>query len=164
MVERIGKYKVAKLLGSGGMADVFSVENVGTSGFSRKLCIKKIRKEFVNRVEFVRLFETEAQIIGHLRHDNIVPVYDFGRDEKTNELYLVMELVDGLDLDSVLEIANDMGLHVPLDFAVYVLESLLLALDYAHTLKIGGTPANIVHRDVSPHNLLVSSSGTVKLG
>ena len=163
MIEQIGKYKVTELLGHGGMADVYVVDNEGVSGFSRKLCIKKIRRELVDRPELVKLFETEARIVGNLRHDNIIQVYDFGRDEKTRELFLVMEYVDGLDLNQILHLASEHGLQVPLDFAVYVIESLLLALDHAHTLTIGREICPVIHRDISPHNLLVSTSGVVKL-
>jgi serine/threonine protein kinase len=145
------------------MADLYIVDNRGSSGFSRKLCIKKIREELADNIELVRLFEAEARIVGHLHHDNIVQVYDFGRDEATQELFLVMELVDGLDLNSVLRLVGELGLQLPLDFAVYVLESLLLALDHAHTLRIDGEITPVIHRDISPHNLLVSTAGVVKL-
>ena len=162
MVEQIGKYEVSELIGHGGMADVYKVTNKGVSGFSKTLCIKRIRKEYVDRPEFVEMFETEARIVSHLQHDNIVQVYDFGRDENTRELFLVMEYIDGLDLNTILEIVGNYG-TVSINFAVYVLESLLLALDHAHTLEVDGKRSSVIHRDISPHNILLSSAGSVKL-
>jgi serine/threonine protein kinase len=163
VVEQIGRYKIVELIGHGGMADVYKAINSKISGFSRRLCIKKIRKEYVDRIDFVEMFEAEARIVSHLEHGNIVQVYDFGRDEKTKELYMAMEYVDGLDLESILRLANEVGLQVQIDFAVYVLDCLLTALNYAHTLKIDGVRTPIIHRDVSPHNILVSITGEVKL-
>lgn len=162
MVEMIGKFRVREHIGRGGMADVYLVENSAHAGFSTELCIKKIRREYANTPEMVELFESEARIIGNLKHDNIVRVYDFDRDT-SGELFLVMEHIDGLDLDSILKTLAHFGAKMSLEMAVYILENLLLALHHAHTLKIDGELVTVIHRDVSPHNMLVSSAGIVKL-
>jgi serine/threonine-protein kinase len=163
MEQRIGKYQVKRLIGTGGMAEVFEVESLGPGGFTKQLCIKKIRKEFATRQDFVTLFETEARIISRLQHSNIVQVFEFNRDDKSGDLFLVMEYVDGLDLNTILKQASGLGLQVPLDFAVYVLESLLSALQHAHSLKTKDEPTPVIHRDISPHNLLITVDGLVKL-
>jgi serine/threonine-protein kinase len=163
MEQTIGKYQVKRLIGTGGMADVYEVESLGPGGFTKQLCIKKIRKELAARQDFVTLFQTEARIISRLQHSNIVQVFEFNRDDKTGDLFLVMEYVEGLDLNTILKQASDLGLQVPLDFAVYVLESLLSALQHAHSLKTKDALTPVIHRDISPHNLLITIDGVVKL-
>jgi serine/threonine protein kinase len=163
MERQIGKYQVTRRIGCGGMAEVYEVLSSGPGGFAKRLCIKKIRKEVSARQDFVAMFETEARIVSRLQHSNIVQVFEFNRDEKSGDLYLVMEYVDGLDLNTILKEASDLGLQVPLDFAVYVLESLLSALQCAHSLRTRHEPTPVIHRDISPHNLLITTDGVVKL-
>ncbi|MBN2719443.1 MAG: serine/threonine protein kinase [Deltaproteobacteria bacterium] len=160
--ELIGEYRVLHPIGKGGMAEVFAVEKTGPAGFEKQLCLKRIRRELANNKEFIESFETEARIVSRLQHPNIVQVFDFFRHE--DDLCLVMELIEGMDLVGMLRLINDFGLLLPADAAVYILESLLLALQYAHHLPVKDEEeVCVIHRDISPHNLLVSKAGIVKL-
>ncbi|MBN2715014.1 MAG: serine/threonine protein kinase [Deltaproteobacteria bacterium] len=158
----IGEYRVLHPIGKGGMAEVFAVEKTGPAGFEKQLCLKRIRRELANNKEFIESFETEARIVSRLQHPNIVQVFDFFKHE--DDLCLVMELIEGMDLVGMLRLINDFGLLLPADAAVYILESLLLALQYAHHLPVKDEEeVCVIHRDISPHNLLVSKAGVVKL-
>ena len=159
--ETIGNYRVIRPIGKGGMAEIFAVEKTGPAGFEKQLCLKRIRRDYADNIDFVTAFESEARIISRLQHPNIVQVFDFFQNE--NDLCLVMELIDGLDLCEVLKLINRFGLLLPVDVAVYILESLLLALHHAHTLDVKGETVSVIHRDISPHNLLISTAGVVKL-
>ena len=160
-VETIGNYRVLRSIGKGGMAEVFAVEKSGPAGFEKKLCLKRIRREYADDIAFIESFESEARIVSRLQHPNIVQVFDFFRQER--DLCLVMELIDGMDLRDVLNLVGRFGLLLPADVSVYILESLLLALQHAHSLTIKGETVSVIHRDVSPHNLLISTAGVVKL-
>ncbi|MBN2529609.1 MAG: serine/threonine protein kinase [Deltaproteobacteria bacterium] len=143
------------------MAEVFAVKKCGPAGFEKQLCLKRIRREYAHSKEFVESFESEARIVSRLQHPNIVQVLSFFKDN--GDLCLVMELIDGMDLNGMLRLINDFGLLLPADVAVYLLESLLLALHHAHHLQVKDENFCVIHRDISPHNLLVSNAGVVKL-
>jgi eukaryotic-like serine/threonine-protein kinase len=159
--EQWGKYKLDALLARGGMAEVYRASQVGPSGFERPVCLKMVRPELSGDEEFVAMFRREAQIAAALQHQNIVQVFDF--DEHAGRLFLAMEYVEGLDLRDILRQAEDIGLRLPVGFALHVAEGLLAALGRAHAHAVDGEPRPVVHRDVSPHNLLVSKDGFVKL-
>ena len=159
--EKIGDYRVLYPAGKGGMAEVFAVEKTGPGGFEKKLCLKRIRRDLAKDEEFIKSFESEARLVAALDHPNIVQVFDFFRHE--GDLCLVMELVDGMDLNGLLRIISGLGVQLPVTAAVYILESLLRALEYAHRLNVKGQDVCIIHRDISPQNLLISNVGTVKL-
>jgi serine/threonine-protein kinase len=161
MSERWGKYALTSLIARGGMAEVFGAQQLGPSGFVRPVCLKCVRTEYSCDSQFVSMFEAEARIAATLQHPNIVQVLDFDRYE--GRLFLVMELVDGWDLRRILARARRLGLAVPLPVVVHIFEGLLLALEHAHGRMVDGMPRPVVHRDVSPHNVLVSVEGVVKL-
>lgn len=158
---RFGKYRVDRLIARGGMAEVYRASAVEGAGFERPVCLKMVRPELADDGEFVSMFEREARIAIALRHPNIVQVFDFERGG--GRPFLAMELVEGLDLREILGRAGDLGLRVPVGFALHAAEGLLAALSHAHGHAVDGEPRPIIHRDVSPHNLLVSTSGRVKL-
>lgn len=161
MDERFGKYEIHRLIGCGGMAEVYEADAVGPGGFRKKVCLKKIRREYAEDIHFVKSFESEARIISRLRHPNIVEVFDF--DRRNNTLYLAMEYVEGMDLSTLLNEVGRLGLQVPVEFAIYIMESLLSALSHAHFMKENDEIIPVIHRDISPHNILLSVEGAVKL-
>jgi eukaryotic-like serine/threonine-protein kinase len=153
-----GKYRLDTRLGGGGMAEVFIGSTVGAEGFSRKIAIKRILPGFSDNPAFARMFVAEAQISSQLQHPNIVSVLDFDRDAE-NRLFLVMELVEGKDLDALV----GSGL-LPHSVVIHVIGEVLRGLGYAHNLPTSDSSMRgLVHRDVSPHNVLVSWEGAIKV-
>jgi hypothetical protein len=152
-----GKYQLDKRLGGGGMAEVFLAQSVGAEGFSRKVAIKRVLPGFSDNPAFAQMFVAEAQISSRLVHPNIVSVLDFDRDAE-QRLFLVMELVEGADLDTLCST----GL-LPVPVVIHVIAEVLRGLGYAHDLPVGAAVRGVVHRDVSPHNVLLSWEGAVKV-
>jgi serine/threonine-protein kinase len=153
-----GKYRLDARLGGGGMAEVFLGSTVGAEGFSRKVAIKRVLPGFSENPAFAKMFIDEARISSRLVHPNIVSVVDFDRDPD-GRLYLVMELVEGKDLD---ELGASGALPVPV--VIYVISEVLRGLGHAHDLPVtADAMRGIVHRDVSPHNVLLSWEGAVKV-
>jgi len=157
MVGSLGKYRLDARLGGGGMAEVFLASTQGAEGFSRKVAIKRVLPGFSDNPAFAGMFVAEAQLTSRLVHPNIVSVLDFDRDAE-NRLFLVMELVEGRDLDALVST----GL-LPTPVVIFVISEALRGLGYAHDLPIGADMRGIVHRDVSPHNVLLSWEGAVKV-
>ena len=153
LIELGSRYQLGDRLGGGGMAEVFAAMMIGAEGFARRVAIKRVLPELSRIPAFAAMFVAEAQIASRLAHPNIVSVLDFARDAE-DCLYLVMEYVDGVDLASVLAAGA-----VPPSLAVFVMIEMLRGLGYAHDLPELG----VIHRDVSPQNVLVSHEGEVKL-
>jgi len=152
-----GKYRLDQRLGGGGMAEVFLGSTMGAEGFSRKVAIKRVLPGYSDNDAFAQMFVSEARISSQLVHPNIVSVLDFDRDAD-GRLFLVMELVEGRDLDSL--IASGV---VPIPVVIFVIGEVLRGLGYAHDLPAGTDVRGVVHRDVSPHNVLLSWEGSVKV-
>src|SRR5262245_88449 len=152
-----GKYRLDSRLGGGGMAEVFVGSTVGAEGFSRKVAIKRVLAGYSDNARFAQMFVAEARISSQLVHPNIVSVLDFDRDDE-GRLFLVMELVEGKDLDAL----NATG-SLPLSVAVFVIGEILRGLGFAHDLPMGAGLRGVIHRDVSPHNVLISWEGAVKV-
>lgn len=152
------RYRVIEKLGAGGMAEVFLAEALGEAGFSRRVALKRVLPGLSERPEFAKMFVTEARLASALSHTNIVSVLDFSKDA-SGRLFLVMEYVHGRDLAAVLEAG-------PLSpsLLIYIVVEILRGLGYAHEFADPtGAVRGLVHRDVSPHNVLVSYEGAVKL-
>jgi serine/threonine-protein kinase len=159
---RIGDYEVLRPLGRGGMAEVFLAQRRGADGFVREVVIKRILPELAGQREFVDLFRDEARITGSLRHGNIVQVLEFLQHE--GQYALVLEYVEGASLAAVVERARRTSRALPYPVIGHVLSEVARALDYAHRKTApDGTPLKVIHRDVSPANVLVSRDGEVKL-
>jgi hypothetical protein len=156
-----GRYRLESLVARGGMAEIFAATRIGGPRDGETVCVKRIRPEFGDDPEFRDMFRREAAIAAALDHPNIVRVHDL--DEHAGRLFLVMDYVDGLDLRHALRRAGALGLRLPVGFAIHVMTGLLHALRHAQELRIDGVPRAVVHRDVSPHNILLSSQGDVKL-
>lgn len=156
---RFGKYLLLQRLSIGGMAEVIFAK---TSGFDRVLAIKRVLPGLAEDDEFVQMFVDEARLSLLLNHPNIVQVFDFGQYEGT--YYLATEYVAGKDLRAILQQCLKREIRVPLPLAVHIASRVCAGLGYAHTRKDSdGTPLNIVHRDVSPPNIVCSWAGEIKL-
>ena len=152
-----GRYELERRLGGGGMAEVFLAKLVGKDGFSRHVAIKRVLAHLATDEAFAKMFVAEAQMCAKLQHPNIVSVLDFDRDDEGRP-FLVIELVDG---PSLAELAD--GGALPVGAAVHLATELLRGLAYAHDLPSGEGVRGIVHRDISPHNVLLSWEGAVKV-
>lgn len=158
-----GKYELVELAGEGGMASVWRAAVRGAAGFSRTVAIKKIKQEFRAIRNYTDMFIEEARVGSELAHPNIVQVYDFCADAQ-GSYYIVMEWVEGMDLGSFVKAYRDLGQPMPWPLVVAASIGTLRGLGAAHERRrADGTPAPIVHRDVSPHNILVGVNGVVKL-
>jgi len=157
-----GKYQLLELLARGGMAEVFKAKSHGVEGFEKILVIKRILSELSVNPQFVEMFINEAKIAVTLSHANVVQVFDLGRADDT--YFIAMEYVAGYDLATVLRRGQKYGQPLPVELAVYIVSEVAKGLDYAHRRRDASMrPLNIVHRDVSPQNILLSFEGEVKL-
>jgi serine/threonine protein kinase len=157
-----GRYEILEAAGDGGMATVYRAVTRGAAGFQRPVAIKRVHAHLAGNTEFVRMFIEEARVCSELDHPNIVQVHDFGVDK--NGYYLVMEWVDGLHSGHYVSAFGKRGQPVPHRLAVAIVAQVLAGLAEAHE-RIGanGEPAPVIHRDVTPHNILVSVTGVAKL-
>ncbi|MEO8844201.1 MAG: protein kinase [Kofleriaceae bacterium] len=160
--ERFGKYHVLEKLAQGGMAEVYKVKTVGIAGFEKIQALKRILPHSAREGRFIRSFIDEARIAVELTHRNIVQVFDFGKAD--GELFLAMELIEGRDLRTATAQAVARDLPCPIPVAAYIIAEVAGGLDYAHRkTDLYGTALNIVHCDVSPSNVMLSSDGYVKI-
>jgi serine/threonine protein kinase len=157
-----GPYRLLKKIAVGGMAEVFKAKRTGVEGFEKVVAVKRILPHLSDNKEFVEMFIDEAKMVAGLTHPNIVQISDLGKLEKS--YYIAMEYVHGRDLRSILRRAKDRGLRLPLDLTVLIVSKVCSALEFAHRKKDErGRPMLIVHRDISPQNILISFEGEVKL-
>jgi serine/threonine protein kinase len=157
-----GRYELTELLARGGMAELYRARARGLSGFEKVLVIKRILPELVDNPRFVDMFVNEAKIAVALSHPNIVQVFDLGEEEGTT--FIAMEYVPGTDLGIVIERLRGLGRRMPWPLAAFVGAEVAKALDYAHRRRDDSLePLRIVHRDVSPQNVLLGWEGEVKL-
>ena len=160
--QKFGRYKLLQRIATGGMAEIFLAKQSGPGRFERSLVIKRILPHLAQDPTFVSMFLDEAALAAQLVHPCIAQVYDFGDEE--GAYFIAMELVRGPDLRSVIAAARKTGTVIPRPVAVRLASQVLSALDYAHhAVDENGQPLQLVHRDVSPQNMLVSFDGIVKL-
>jgi eukaryotic-like serine/threonine-protein kinase len=160
-----GRYVLKERLAQGGMGEVFRAVAVGEHGFEKPVVVKRILPAHAGRDDLTDLFVAEAKLMTRLVHPNIVEVLDFGRGEH-RDYYLVLELVEGTDLGRLLRAHAARGEPFPVPLALFVASQVLRGLHHAHT-RLTGTDARegsvVVHRDVSPSNVLCSAEGEVKV-
>ncbi len=160
---RFGKYLLLERIGRGGMAEVFRARTFGAAGFVKECAIKKILANLLDDDHFVRMFVDEAKLTAYLTHANIVQIFDLG--DIDGHLFIAMEYVQGKDLLDLLARSARRGIRIPPELALLVTMEMLKGLDYAHRANDArGKAMNIVHRDVSPSNILLSYDGQVKVG
>ncbi|RMH41431.1 MAG: tetratricopeptide repeat protein [Deltaproteobacteria bacterium] len=161
-MERYGKYTLLRRIGRGGMAEVYLATAELAQGLAKTQVIKKIHPAFARSREFQRMFWAEAKIALGLNHPSIAQVFDFGQVGDT--LFLAMEYVEGLDVLRMMQQCARRQVPLPFGLSAYIVQEACKALDYAHRkTNDAGEPLHIVHRDVSPQNLLVSWDGAVKV-
>jgi TonB family protein len=161
--DRFGQYELLEKIASGGMAELFRARRTGVEGFQKIVAIKKILPHIADNDEFITMFADEAKLAAQLNHPNIVHIYDLGKIQ-AGGYFIAMEYVEGTDLKTILHSAREVELPPPVPLAVYVAGKVASALDYAHRRRDGkGEELHIVHRDVSPQNILISHEGEIKL-
>lgn len=160
--ERFGPYVLERRLARGGMAEIWLARMTGVEGFEKAVAIKKILPHLTESGDFEKMFIDEAKLAARLNHENIIHIFDLGRID--DEYYIAMEYVEGKDLRSMLNQARRRGIRIPRSLAVKVGARLASALHYAHNHpSADGRPSGIIHRDVSPRNVLLGYDGRVKL-
>ena len=158
----VGRYLLHRQIARGGMATIHIARLMGDEGFSRIVAAKRLLPEFAEDTEFVAMFMDEARIASKVHHPNVVPVLDLVTT--TDEVMLVQEYVHGVPLHWLLRTAHEAKTHVPINVAVSIACQTLAGLHAAHeTVDEMGAPLNIVHRDVSPQNVMVAVDGTGRL-
>lgn len=160
--QKLGKYSLLRHLATGGMAEIWLAEQAGPGGFNKELVIKRILPTFADDSKFTTMFLDEARLAAQLSHPKIAQIYELG--EIDGQYFIAMEYIQGIDLDVLLKMATDKDQPMPINIVCKIVVDVLEALDYAHDYTDrDGQPFNLVHRDVSPHNVLVSNDGIVKL-
>lgn len=157
-----GRYALFDFIGSGGMAEIYLARQKMELGATRRCVVKQILPKLATDAAFSEMIVHEAKLAAHLSHVNVVQVFDLGRAD--DRLYIAMEYVEGFDLNDLLRRCSKAKVPLPFELATYVIREALRGLDYAHRrVDDTGKPLGIVHRDVSPSNLLVSFEGEVKV-
>jgi serine/threonine protein kinase len=163
MADQQQRYRVVEKLESGGMAEVFLAESEGLQGFRKQVAIKRVLPHLSEKKKFISMFLDEARLSAQLSHSNCVQVFDIGVGD--NAYFIVMEYVDGANLKAVAEMMKKVGQAFPVPVAVFLAIEICKGLSYAHELKdpSTGVAMNIVHRDMSPPNVLLTKHGEVKI-
>ncbi|NIM14742.1 MAG: TonB family protein [Candidatus Aminicenantes bacterium] len=160
--DEISGYEILGQIGRGGMAEVYKAKKKGVKGFEKIIALKKILSGYGEDDKYLEMFVDEAKIAAQLSHANIVQIYDLGK--KDDYYFIAMEYVPGKDLRVVLNKLARESVTIPEELAIYLVINILAALNYAHSAKDNnGKRLDIVHRDVSPPNILVSYNGNIKL-
>jgi TonB family protein len=159
---QFGQYLLMEHIATGGMAEVYKARMMGMEGFQKTVAIKRILPHLTDNDEFVTMFVDEAKLAAQLNHNNIIHIYDLGKIDRS--YYIAMEYIEGRDLRSILQECRDRGHNMPLPMAVHIATLLASALDYAHRRRdFEDRDLGLVHRDVSPQNVLISNEGDIKL-
>ena len=160
---KFGQYELLELIAVGGMAEVFKGRVVAAEGFEKLVAIKRILPDLAEDERFVKMLLTEARIHSALSHRNIVQIHDLGISED-GQYFIVLEFVDGYDLRMIAEQLAAMGEIIPEVLSLHIASELAQGLHFAHELKgQDGQPLGLIHRDVTPSNVLISLAGEVKL-
>ncbi len=157
-----GKYELLKKIAKGGMAELYLARITGFEGFEKRIVIKKILPHLSTENDLIKAFIEEAKLAAFLHHQNIVQIYDFGCMD--GEYFIAMEHLAGKDLREIARKAKVKNLPLSLENALFITSRTCMGLEYARNLKdFNGAPLNIIHRDISPQNILITSEGEVKI-
>ncbi len=161
--KRLGKYEILALLALGGTAEIYLARIDGTNGFEKYVVVKCLHDHLADDIEFVKMFLDEARLAAHLDHSNIVQTFELGEHE--SRYFMVMEFLAGLSLAMVVRRAGERlpGGRIPVPLVLNMVAQAAAGLHYAHERTTNGKPLNIVHRDISPQNLVVSFEGVTKV-
>ncbi|WP_413560034.1 protein kinase domain-containing protein [Bdellovibrio sp. HCB209] len=162
-VEQFGKYILLERVAAGGMAEVYLSKSTGAVGVNKFVAIKRILPQYSDHQEFIEMFKEEAKIAVNLNHGNVVSIYEFGVEK--NQFYLVMEYVEGRNLRQILNELKKTTTSFTIEQIIYMMKEVAAGMDHAHRCidNATGKPLNIVHRDMSPQNIMVSFEGEVKI-
>ena len=160
--DRLGKYELIRQIAVGGMAELYLGRTLGIEGFEKLVVLKRILPQFTSNAKLVQMFLSEARLAATLHHPNIAQVMDIGGED--NDYFFAMEYVHGEDLGRLMAAAAENGVPLSLDVALTFICGLCAGLHYAHEkVATDGKPLHVVHRDVSPSNVLISYDGAVKV-
>lgn len=163
ILERFGPYSLLRKIGQGGMSEVFLANYEGQPAGSPPVVVKRLHQDLEKNADAVDLFLTEADVTPMLQHPNVIRVYDSG--EILGRYYIAMEYVHGKDLEQLAARFRFKNVHIEPSCAVHLMIEVLSALHYVHEARTpSGRPLGLIHRDVTPSNIYVSATGTVKLG
>jgi TonB family protein len=159
---KFGQYVLVDKIATGGMAEVWKARMRGVEGFQKIVAIKKILPHLSDNQDFIEMFVDEAKLAAQLNHNNIIHIYDLGKIQSS--YYIAMEYIDGHDLKTILRRGEERDQPMSVELALFVASKIASALDYAHRKHdFEGKDLGLVHRDVSPQNVLVSQDGDIKL-
>ncbi len=162
--QKLGKYTLLEQMAVGGMAEIHLAIGSGAEGVHKFFAIKQILSAYSDNDDFISMFKEEAKIASQLNHSNIVNIFDFGVD-KISQFYIVMEFVHGRNLKQIIQALGNENRKLPIEFIAFIIKEAASGLDYAHKASdiYTGQPLNIMHRDVSPQNIMVSYNGEIKV-
>lgn len=156
------RFRLVRKIAEGGMGAVYEAIQQGTEGFEKIVAIKTILENLSADREFVDMFIGEAKLVADLVHQNIVQVYQLGK--VSSRYYIAMEYVHGVNLEEFLERHHELGRQIPIELVAFIISRVCLGLDYAHNkTDKDGKPLNVVHRDISPKNIMIDTQGVVKI-
>ena len=155
-------YSLNRKIADGGMGSIYEAQQFGAEGFIKKVAIKTILPKYAKREAQIASFVGEARLVANLVHQNIVQIHHLGRHE--GGYYIAMEYIDGITLTHFMSMHAQLVRRVPVDIATFITSRICRGLEYAHSKKDAeGAPLNLVHRDVSPNNIMIDTEGEVKL-
>lgn len=161
-IEKFGKYTLLERVAVGGMAEIYRAKTVGLGGFEKLLAIKRLHPQYGREKDIAQMLVDEARIAVHLTHPNIAQIFDLGCID--GQYFIAMEFIDGVDLHQISRAVRRHDLEIPVAALVFIMAEALGGLHYAHSRSDAeGRPLEIVHRDVSPQNIMISREGEVKL-
>lgn len=157
-----GKYVLLRKLATGGMGEVFLAKQVGPSGFEKLLVIKRILAQHHDKHEYLNMFLSEARLVAYLTHSNIIQIHEMGQID--GDYFIAMEYVRGKSLRDIIDTMRTTGRQMPLPYVIDLAIKLCDGLGYSHEARdIRARPMNIIHRDINPHNVLISYGGDLKI-